>query len=174
MVDLSADTPLLWAGPLLVALVSALLLTPVAERLAIRYRVMDKPIGQKIHKLPMPLFGGLAVYVAFLIAVCDILPLKGPVLGIVVGGGVAVVVGIIDDRFNLPPLVHLAGQFLAAVVTIVVGVGIVRYLSIPWASLNGQPCQCTCGHYLQRELEAARGDRRVVHLTVDGGNDERR
>ena len=140
MVDLSAGTPLLWAGPLLVALVSALLLTPVAERLAIRYRVMDKPIGQKIHKLPMPLLGGLAVYGAFVVACATFLPLKGPVLGIVVGGGVAVVVGIIDDRFNLPPLVHLAGQFLAAIVTIVVGVGIVRYLSIPWASLNGQPC----------------------------------
>ena len=145
MFDLSADTPLLWVAPLLVALVAALLLTPVAERLAIRYRVMDKPIGQKIHKLPMPLLGGLAVYVAFLIATALFLPLRGPVLGIIVGGGVAVIVGIMDDRFNLPPLVHLGGQFLAAVVTVVAGVGIVRYLSIPWEPLNGhlsngRPC----------------------------------
>jgi UDP-GlcNAc:undecaprenyl-phosphate GlcNAc-1-phosphate transferase len=153
--NLPAGTPLLWVAPLLVAFVSAVLLTPVAERVAIRYRVMDKPIGQKIHKLPMPLLGGLAVYAAFVIASALFLPLKGPVLGIVVGGGVAVAVGIIDDRFNLSPLVHLAGQFLAAVVTVVVGVGIVRFVSIPWGPLNGHYCpphitaahQCSTGSW---------------------------
>jgi UDP-N-acetylmuramyl pentapeptide phosphotransferase/UDP-N-acetylglucosamine-1-phosphate transferase len=51
------------------ALVLALVLTPLVKRLAVRLRCIDKPGRErKIHTKPMPLMGGLAVFGA--VAVC--------------------------------------------------------------------------------------------------------
>lgn len=138
MIGLPTGTPWLWVAPLGVALVLGLLVTPAAIAAAVRFGVIDQPLGLKLHKRPTPLLGGVAVYVAFAVSALLFLPLGGPVLGILAGGFVAVVVGIVDDRFSLPPLVHLAGQTLAAVVTVVAGAGVIRHVSIPWAAANYQ------------------------------------
>ncbi|HZT97005.1 MAG TPA: MraY family glycosyltransferase [Chloroflexota bacterium] len=136
MFQLSSHSVWLWLGPALVAAGVCAALTPGAIRAATRLGIVDRPVGQKIHKRVTPLLGGVAVYVAFAVACVLFLPLGGPVFGILLGGLVAVVVGVLDDRFSLPPLLHLAGQTLAAVVTVVTGLGVVRYISIPWASAN--------------------------------------
>ncbi len=104
--------------------------------MAKRLGVIDQPIGMKIHKAATPLLGGVAVYIAFAVACFLFLPIAGPVLGIVAGGFVAVAVGVLDDRISLPPMIHLAGQALAAVVTVAAGLGVVKYISIPWAAAN--------------------------------------
>jgi len=123
-----------WLVPLVVAFLLAVGATPLAIAAARRFNIIDRPVGLKIHKVPTPLLGGLAVYGAFLLATLLFLPWTGPVRGLIVGGAIAIAVGVIDDRFNLPSLVHLGGQILAALVTVVVGVGVVRYVSIPWHS----------------------------------------
>ena len=50
---------------------SALLLaigsTPLMRRLALRYAVVDAPSGRKIHATPVPLLGGAAIYVTFVL-----------------------------------------------------------------------------------------------------------
>jgi UDP-GlcNAc:undecaprenyl-phosphate GlcNAc-1-phosphate transferase len=115
--------------------VASLLLTPCARLLANRLGIIDRPVGDKIHKIATPLMGGVAVYVAFAIAVLLFLPLSGPVRGVLAGGLAATGIGVLDERFNLPPLVHLAGQVSAAVVAIALGVGVVRTVSIPTAGL---------------------------------------
>jgi UDP-GlcNAc:undecaprenyl-phosphate GlcNAc-1-phosphate transferase len=127
-------TPWLWLAPLLVAFVVGVLMTPVVIRLAKRYGVIDQPIGAKIHLRPTPLLGGVAVYVAFLVACLLFLPIVGPIRGILIGGAVAVAVGVTDDRLKLSPLPHLAGQILAAVVAIVFGLGGVTKIDAPFAS----------------------------------------
>ena len=38
------------------------------ERLAVRAGVLAKPGGYRIHPLPIPMLGGLAIYGAFLVA----------------------------------------------------------------------------------------------------------
>jgi UDP-GlcNAc:undecaprenyl-phosphate GlcNAc-1-phosphate transferase len=135
---LSPHTPWFWLAPLLIAGALGLLATPIVRWLAIRFDVLDWPVGQKIHKHPTPLLGGVAVYAAFAMATMLFLPIGGPVLGILAGGAAAVTVGILDDRLRLSPLVHLAGQTLAATVTVVAGVGIVRNVSDPFAAANYQ------------------------------------
>lgn len=137
MISVPAHEIWLWLAPLLVGLGVSFAATPVAIRAARRFRIIDRPVGLKIHRMPTPLLGGVAVYCAFLIACLTFLPIGGPVRGILAGGAIAVIVGVVDDRISLPPLVHLAGQVVAAIVTVTAGLGVVTYISIPWKSVAG-------------------------------------
>ena len=131
-------SPTVWLLPLAVAFLAATFLTPAAIVVANRVGLIDRPVGQKIHKLPTPLLGGTAVYGAFLVTSLIFLPVQGPVRGLLAGGAVAIAVGILDDRYNLLPLVHLSGQTLAAVVTLVAGLPYVSHVSNPLASAASQ------------------------------------
>lgn len=130
---LSDPTPAL---PFVVGLIAALALTPLARVLAVRTGDIDRPVGLKIHTRPTPLMGGLAVYLAFALACVVGVPLDhAAVRGILLGGAIAVFVGLADEFLNLPPLVHLAGHVLAAVATIVGGVSVISTLSVPTGGL---------------------------------------
>lgn len=139
MLSVAEDSPWTWLGPLLVATALTLILTPAAIRVARRFRIIDRPIGMKLHKVATPLLGGAAVYVAFAAVAILFLPFQGPVRGIVLGGAIAVAVGIIDDKWNLPPVVHLGGQILATVVTILGGLGYLDKISNPLSGTAGGP-----------------------------------
>ena len=45
----------------------SVILTPIAKKIAIYIGALDYPNARKIHKVPMPRLGGLAIYIAFLI-----------------------------------------------------------------------------------------------------------
>jgi UDP-GlcNAc:undecaprenyl-phosphate GlcNAc-1-phosphate transferase len=111
-------------------------LSPVARLAAQRLGVMDRPVGIKIHDRPTPLMGGAAMYVAFALATVVVLPLTHAVTGLLLGGLVAVTVGLIDERLTLNPLWHLLGQCAAAAAAIVGGVGVIGSVSIPICSLT--------------------------------------
>jgi UDP-GlcNAc:undecaprenyl-phosphate GlcNAc-1-phosphate transferase len=80
--------------------------------------------------------GGVAVFSAFAIASAISLPFTAPVLGLLFGGLAAVTLGVLDEKLNLPPLVHLAGQIAAAGIAIVAGLGTIRAISLPFTSLS--------------------------------------
>jgi len=121
-----------------VALAGALLATPLARRAALRYDIVDRPGGRKAHAAPMPYLGGLAIYVAFLVFLLGALldrraggtpGWQG--VGIVAGATLMVGLGLVDDRFALPPLLKMAGQFLAAALLYVSGVHF-HFNHFPW------------------------------------------
>ncbi len=98
---------------------------------AVRVGAIDRPTGNKIHLRATPLMGGVAVYAAFVATCFLVVPVRGPVVGVLVGGLGAVAVGILDELLTLPPLTHLVGQIAVAVLAIVTGVGFVRHVSVP-------------------------------------------
>ena len=52
----------------ILAALFALLITPLVRSLAIKIRTLDVPaLERKIHKQPLPLLGGLAVFLAFIL-----------------------------------------------------------------------------------------------------------
>ncbi|MBI1846960.1 MAG: undecaprenyl/decaprenyl-phosphate alpha-N-acetylglucosaminyl 1-phosphate transferase [Candidatus Rokubacteria bacterium] len=108
------------AWPYLVALafVVALLGVPVVRAWALWRGVLDRPSGRKIHAVPTPLLGGAAVYVAFAFTVLTNFSFSRPLKGVAVGASLVVALGIIDDVFDLPAPVKLAGQIVAAAAAI--------------------------------------------------------
>jgi UDP-GlcNAc:undecaprenyl-phosphate/decaprenyl-phosphate GlcNAc-1-phosphate transferase len=123
--------------PLAVGFVFALGVTPLARRLALRTGNIDNPRGLKIHRLPTPLMGGVAVYVAFACTAALLLPPSRPLAGVLLGGLAAVVVGVIDELVDLSVPLHAAGQIGAALLGILTGLGVVQSLSVPFEGLTG-------------------------------------
>jgi UDP-GlcNAc:undecaprenyl-phosphate GlcNAc-1-phosphate transferase len=129
----------LW--PLLIVLAvgagAAYLATPLVVRLAWRLGAIDYPKDRGVHTQPMPRWGGLAVYLGFLIALAAGLairrePVDPKLLGILIGATIVVAVGALDDRFGLPARIKLFAQVAAAIVIILFGVRI-EFISRPLA-----------------------------------------
>jgi UDP-GlcNAc:undecaprenyl-phosphate/decaprenyl-phosphate GlcNAc-1-phosphate transferase len=108
---------------LLVAAAVTALLTPVTMRIARAVGAIDQPRERGLSERPTPLLGGLAIFGGALVAGLVWLPagyFKQHELwhGVLIAAGVITVVGAVDDRFELPPWVKLAGQVLAAVIVV--------------------------------------------------------
>ena len=84
-----------------------------------------------VHKYPVPRGGGVAVFLAILIASLWFLPLDKHLIGIMLGGLVLAIVGVVDDVKNINPYWRLGLGFLAAGVVVGAGVG-VGYISNPF------------------------------------------
>src|SRR5271155_3291125 len=101
-----------------VGLIASLGLTVPVRQLALRTGMVDHPGPRKVHVQPMPLLGGLAIYLGVLIAL--LVSMDGPaltqVIGIYLGATVVAVVGILDDRGLLHHQIKLFGAMPAAAV----------------------------------------------------------
>lgn len=124
---------------LLLVFTSALLLvlgaTPVVRRAASRLGIVDQPDSRKLHRTPVPLLGGIAIYAGFIVA----LLLFGErwvvseLISILVGATIVSFLGIWDDRWGVPPLLKLLGQAVAASILIILGV---QVSFLPYPALN--------------------------------------
>lgn len=107
------------AGIFLLSLLLSLALTPLAARLARRWGWLDHP-DQKLkkHAQPVPYGGGVAVFASFILALAvfkfwESSTLIG-VVGVTAGTSLIVLLGLVDDRFQLSPAAKFAGQIAAA------------------------------------------------------------
>ena len=117
--EMSQYFPVMFAG-----FAAAVGFTPISRRLAFRYHVLDQPSGRKVHQAPTPLMGGLAIYAALVLALAFFSPPFYLVeLGAILAGTTwLVLVGFVDDRNGMRPLVKLGAQVVAAAVLIAAGI----------------------------------------------------
>lgn len=109
--------------------------TPMIRRAAVRLGVVDQPSARKIHARPMPLMGGVAIYLAFIAALViwgDRFYVR-QVVGILLGASLCSVLGLWDDRRGIGAGLKLVGQVAAAAVLIVTGV---QVQMVPYAAVN--------------------------------------
>jgi UDP-GlcNAc:undecaprenyl-phosphate GlcNAc-1-phosphate transferase len=100
----------------------AWLLVPVAEAFAWRIGAIDLPGDRSLHVVPTPRLSGIAILVAVCASGAIFLPWDDQTRAILLGAVVIAMVGMADDIFDLPPLVKLAGQVVAAVIPVSAGV----------------------------------------------------
>ena len=100
------------------------LLVPVAERIAWRIGAVDYPNERSLHREPTPKLGGLAIFVGVVVAIVLFLPWALQTQALLVGAVVIVIVGVLDDVFELPAILKLAGQTVAAAIPALNGVNV--------------------------------------------------
>ncbi|OLC40894.1 MAG: hypothetical protein AUH74_07135 [Nitrospirae bacterium 13_1_40CM_4_62_6] len=103
-----------WLYILLFSFTTAFASTPVTIRLGIRWGLIDQPTERKIHREPTPRVGGLAVYVGFIGSVLVNSILEDWMVAILLAGSLLLVVGIVDDAWELRARYKLAAQVGAA------------------------------------------------------------
>ncbi|MBU2603688.1 MAG: undecaprenyl/decaprenyl-phosphate alpha-N-acetylglucosaminyl 1-phosphate transferase [Actinobacteria bacterium] len=129
LVSFFADTYGVFVGFVLAAGI-ALVMTPVAGELARRVGAIDQPHERKIHSVPTPRMGGVAIFFGVIIPSLLLLSGEGPVRGILVGASLITLVGVLDDVRGTRPVVKLALQVGVAVILVLYGIR-VDTLSIP-------------------------------------------
>ena len=107
----------------LIALTITSISTPCVKRLALELGFVDAPAKRKLHTTPMPLMGGVAIFMGAIIAIAflfrDIEPIRAPqVRGILLASSFMAVVGLLDDRLGLPPSVKFLAQVMGVLILV--------------------------------------------------------
>lgn len=132
--------PGLW--PMLLAFATTAALVPFMIWLSRRLGVIAHPSERHVHSKPMPLLGGVAMYIGFAVGMSLVLSEMGGkarlgALGVLAISGMAAVLLVADDRWSLPPLTKFGLQALIAL-TAVIAFGKefqITFISVPWAGV---------------------------------------
>ncbi|MBN1564770.1 MAG: undecaprenyl/decaprenyl-phosphate alpha-N-acetylglucosaminyl 1-phosphate transferase [Anaerolineae bacterium] len=125
--SLSTDHLLSFAIVFGVSFGLAFLLTPHAQRLGIRWGIVDRPRDRHQHKHITSKFGGMALYLAFTVAalVAQFLPVVRTddkevirLIGLLLGGAFLFVFGIFDDKRDFSALPQYLAQIFAAAIAV--------------------------------------------------------
>ena len=99
-----------WLYILLFAFLGAGALTPLMTHLSHQWGLVDQPSERKIHVHPTPRLGGVAVYLGFLGSVLLNSILPDWMIATLAAGSLLLIVGLIDDVWELPAASKLAAQ----------------------------------------------------------------
>ncbi|NOZ63594.1 MAG: undecaprenyl/decaprenyl-phosphate alpha-N-acetylglucosaminyl 1-phosphate transferase [Caldiserica bacterium] len=133
----------------------ALLSIPIFIKTARKWRLMDVPEERKVHRIPKPLLGGIAIFLSFYLtwflgilllpliqknfpSLAPYLPPVsreiGRILPLFFSGLLMLLVGLADDFKPLKPYQKLAGQVLAAFLLALSGTRITLFMPHPFWS----------------------------------------
>lgn len=110
-----------------IALMTAFLVTFPIKKIALYFNVVDFPNFRKIHTKVTPLLGGLSIFIGTFVGLLYLRPTNEHYVEIMLGALVIVVVGILDDKFDLRPIIKFGGQLIAACFLISSGLIIERF-----------------------------------------------
>jgi UDP-GlcNAc:undecaprenyl-phosphate GlcNAc-1-phosphate transferase len=160
---MTSDSALLAALVFVVTgVISAVAITPT-RLIATRFGIIDNPGHRKVHALPTPRAGGIAVFSSFILVVAvgyltaphvpdipwirsalptsslvlkDAYRVTGRLLAVIVGSTLAFAIGLADDvaRGRLPVWAKLGGQLLGAIILIAAGVT-TSFLPFAWMNV---------------------------------------
>lgn len=121
--------------PAAFAAVVTYLTTPLVIRFAEKIGIIDYPNRnvhpKKIHTYPVPRGGGISIFLGIFFSSIIFLPADKHLLGILIGAAILVILGVLDDKYNLNPYIRLFIQFLVASIPIASGIGI-SFISNPF------------------------------------------
>jgi len=122
----------------LLAAIITYLLTPLVRDLAIKAGAVTAIRSRDVHLEPTPRWGGLAMWLsmALTLVIVNYLPLVhksfgSEATGIFLSGTFILLLGLLDDRFDLDPITKFVGQALASGILLIYGVQIL------WLPING-------------------------------------
>ncbi len=148
------------AACFLPSLVVACVITAAMRTVAPKLGLIDRPAARKVHRTPTPLGGGIGIVLGVILPTAlahftvwllvrneGLQPQGFSEMGInwqgaldesyklwaILGGGVVLsVMGLWDDRRNLPWIPRLAVQFLVAAGLVAIGVRATVFVPMPW------------------------------------------
>jgi UDP-GlcNAc:undecaprenyl-phosphate/decaprenyl-phosphate GlcNAc-1-phosphate transferase len=100
----------------IVAYVSCFIALWVFGPFALKARLVDCPDHRKTHEGEIPLIGGLAMFVGFVISLLVSAPDLNQVRGILIGSSIIVTVGVLDDHQNISVRARFILQIAAVLI----------------------------------------------------------
>lgn len=132
-----SSVPFRWLFLFVFSFLLAFLSTMVIRHVATRLKILDLPDERKIHKRPIPLLGGLAIYISYVITIFLNFNFSIELKGVILGGTIILIIGLIDDIRHLPAKWKLVGQVVASSSLILFGVKL-SFLPDVWWGDGGE------------------------------------
>ncbi|MBO1511760.1 glycosyltransferase family 4 protein [Metabacillus bambusae] len=114
-----------------VSLATVLLITPLVIKLAIKIGATDKPNYRKVHEKVMPRMGGLAIFAGVFAGYLASGLYSVKITGISLGAVLIIILGILDDMYELSAKVKFLSQIVIALMIVATGLTI-DYITIPF------------------------------------------
>ncbi len=113
-----------WLYILLFSFSLSVILTRIMRYIALRDEIVDYPEERKIHPSPTPLLGGVAIYLAFVVAILTNFIFTKELIAILLGSSIIMCIGLIDDIKVVPAIWKLLAQLTATLIVIYAGIGL--------------------------------------------------
>lgn len=120
------------------SLVVTLFAVPVVRRFALRFGFVDAPAQRKMHRNPIPLLGGVGIFLGAVVAMLTSREMYATqhgmprtIQGALWAGLIVAVIGLLDDKLRLNAKIRLMVQAAAAGVLIHFGMAI-KLPFLPW------------------------------------------
>ena len=119
--------------PFLVAFITTAIATPICIKLLKKYGLVDDPKRKHpgiIHKKPIPRGGGIPLFIGTLAAGILFLPINATIGAIFLAAFIALVVGVMDDKYDISPYLRFGTNILCALIIVAAGIS-VNYITNP-------------------------------------------
>jgi UDP-GlcNAc:undecaprenyl-phosphate GlcNAc-1-phosphate transferase len=111
--------------------------TPLAQRVAFRYQLLDQPDGKlKKHAQPVPYMGGVIVYFSFISPISLVFAFNQQLLGILFASSILLLVGLFDDFKALTPGIKFFFQVVTTYILLKSGIVIDLIFFPRWLDLG--------------------------------------
>lgn len=124
---------------LLVSAALSYFLVPLMLKLAVKYNFLDHPDERKVHRGAKPYLGGAAIFLSFVITSLILLPPQHNVFLVLGGGAFYFVLGLLDDRQDLPAKLKLVLELLVTTALVWAGMRSGLFLDNPFGSIGFHP-----------------------------------
>jgi UDP-GlcNAc:undecaprenyl-phosphate GlcNAc-1-phosphate transferase len=126
-----------WLGPFSLAAVVTFGVMPPLMWLAGRWNLLDRPDSRKHHEGEVPLVGGIAIFAGFLATniAYGYYALSPEIRAVVLASALLLVVGVLDDRYDLSAAWKLLAQLGAVIIVIAGGVRVTFLPAVWWGDV---------------------------------------
>jgi len=114
--------------PFLFSLLLTAVSTPVALFFLKKFNVVDDPNKHKhpaiLHKKPIPRGGGIPLFIGAFVACIIFLPLDKIIIATLIASFISLLVGVLDDKFDISPYARFLVNILCAIFVVFMGASI--------------------------------------------------
>lgn len=113
------------------SLITTIIITPLIIKLAYKIGAVDKPDERKVHQKIMPRLGGLAIFIGVIAGYFAAELYKEKITAISLGALLIIIIGVLDDIYQLSAKTKFIGQLIVAGLIVASGLTI-DLLTIPF------------------------------------------
>lgn len=107
---------------LVISLAISSIILPIIIIIARKYEITDKPGGRKSHKEPIPLLGGLGIFISFTLTMLIYVGNRIPILLFIACSGIMVAMGTIDDIKDIKAIYKMGTQVIGVMLIALSGI----------------------------------------------------
>src|ERR1035437_1555787 len=112
----------------IIAFLATAIATPISLIFLKKFNIVDDPKVHKhpamLHKIPIPRGGGIPLFIGVLVACVFFLPFTKVILATLIAAFFSLLIGVIDDKYDLSPYLRFAVNILCAIFVVVMGANV--------------------------------------------------